>query len=261
MAAVKRLEEDLSQVTHLIVTSCTGMYAPGLDLELVQRLGLSTDVERTMIGFMGCYAAINALKLSHHIVRSVPSARVLLVNLELSSLHMQETANIEKLLSFLVFADGCAASLVSAEPRGLAIEGFLSEVIPNTAEQITWHVRDQGFEMHLSGLVPKSIHSNLGPVVRRLQAKLGTEQPSVWAVHPGGRSVLDAVQAGLQLAPDALDASRDILARFGNMSSATVMFVLASVMQQAPAEALGCAMSFGPGATAETMLFRKAATC
>ncbi|MGA2050732.1 MAG: type III polyketide synthase, partial [Terracidiphilus sp.] len=133
-------EEERGSVTHVVVTSCTGLYAPGLDFEVVNHLGLNPSVERTMIGFMGCYAAINALKSAHHIVRSEPSARVLVLNLELCSLHFQETAELEQVLSFLVFADGCAASLVSAEPKGLAIDSFLALNIPSTSHLITWRI-------------------------------------------------------------------------------------------------------------------------
>ena len=115
------LGAEARRITHVIVTSCTGMYAPGLDLDLVRRCDLDPSVERTMVCFMGCYAAINALKLARHIVRSEPAARVLILNLELCSLHLQETASLEQMLSFLVFADGCAASLVSADPVGLAL--------------------------------------------------------------------------------------------------------------------------------------------
>src|SRR5579871_1515002 len=116
--------EERASITHVVVTSCTGLYAPGLDYEIVDHLGLNPSVERTMIGFMGCYAAINALKSAHHIVRSMPEARVLILNLELCSLHMQETKELEQLLSFLLFADGAAASLVSANPVGLRIDSF-----------------------------------------------------------------------------------------------------------------------------------------
>src|SRR5271157_3218580 len=119
-------EEERRGITHVIVTSCTGLYAPGLDFEVVNHLGLNPSVERTMIGFMGCYVAINALKSAHHAVRSVPDAKVLVLNLELCSLHFQETEELEQVLSFLVFADGCAASLVSAEQQGLALDSFLA---------------------------------------------------------------------------------------------------------------------------------------
>src|ERR1700742_662432 len=118
-------EDERRGITHVIVTSCTGLYAPGLDIEMAQHLGLEQPVERTMIGFMGCYAAINALKAARHIVRSEPDAKVLILSLELCTLHMQETQDLEQLLSFLLFADGCSASLVSAEKAGLGLDSFL----------------------------------------------------------------------------------------------------------------------------------------
>lgn len=208
-----------------------------------------------MIGFMGCYAAINALKSAHHIVRSEPDARVLMLNLELCSLHFQETSELEQVLSFLVFADGCAASLVSAKPEGLAIDSFLAVSIPGTSHLITWRIGELGFDMHLSGQVPGEIGGalrQLGSEVTRGRDPLAIE---LWAVHPGGRSILDAVEKGLALEPDALSSSRSVLAKYGNMSSATVMFVLSEIMQRAQSGQQGCAMSFGPGLTAETMLF------
>jgi len=248
-------EEERGAVTHVIVTSCTGLYAPGLDFEVVNHLGLNPSVERTMIGFMGCYAAINALKSAHHIVRSEPEARVLVLNLELCSLHFQETKELEQVLSFLVFADGCAASLVSAEPQGLAIDSFLALQIPQTSHLITWRIGELGFDMHLSGQVPGEIGGALKQLGRQVTRGKDPLELDLWAVHPGGRSILDAVEKGLTLAPDALASSRSVLAQFGNMSSATVMFVLREIMQHARSGQQGCAMSFGPGLTAETMLF------
>ncbi len=256
-AAVAGLDlgDDAAAVTHVLVTSCTGHYAPGIDLELIARFGLNPGVERTMIGFMGCYAAINALKLARHIVRSEPAAKVLIVNLELCTLHLQETADIEQVLSFLVFGDGCAASLVSAEPVGLALDRFHAMLVPDSHELITWKIRELGFDMLLSGKVPGAIGQGLKLGSAGILDGNPAKSINLWAVHPGGRSVLDAVEAGLDLPPSALAASRDILARFGNMSSATIMFVLKNVLEAARPGQSGCAMSFGPGLTAETMLF------
>ncbi len=141
-------------VTHLIVTTCTGFYAPGLDLQIVDRFGLRPGVERTMIGFMGCQAALPGLKLARHIVRSQPAARVLMVNLELCTLHLQETSDLQSVLSFLIFADGCAASIVSAEPAGLELHGFGTALLPDSRAQITWRIAEQGFLMWLDGAVP-----------------------------------------------------------------------------------------------------------
>ena len=256
-AAEKLLDgEDRSRITHVIVTSCTGLSAPGIDLALVEQCGLSPSVERTMVGFMGCYAAINALKLARHIVRSQPDARVLAVNLELCSLHLHETADMEEILSFLLFADGCAAALISAEPKGVAMESFHAALVPGTAELIRWHIRQQGFDMVLSGAVPGTIRTALAGARDAITG--GANDIDLWAVHPGGRTVLDAVEQAFGLAPTALGASRSVLNDYGNMSSGTVMFVLDRIMRGGN-EGRGCAMSFGPGLVAETMMFHMAA--
>jgi predicted naringenin-chalcone synthase len=251
-------EAERTGITHILVTSCTGLYAPGLDFDILDHLGLPPTVERTMIGFMGCYAAINGLKQARHIVRSEPAAKVLLLNLELCTLHLQETQELEQVLSFLVFGDGCAASLISAEPTGFALDSFRSVLIPETRNLITWKIRGVGFDMLLSGKVPGEIGKALAVSGSEVLGELTPEEITLWGVHPGGKSVLDAVQRGLALHEHALDASREVLQCFGNMSSATVMFVLQRLMEKAQPGELGCAMSFGPGLTAETMLFHAA---
>jgi predicted naringenin-chalcone synthase len=258
-AVEKLLEgEDRARITHVIVTSCTGFSAPGIDLALVEHCGLPSSVERTMVGFMGCYAAINALKLARHIVRSDPGARVLAVNLELCTLHLRETADMEEILSFLLFADGCAAALISADRKGVAMESFRAALVPGTSELIRWHIRQQGFDMVLSGAVPGVIRTALTGLRDALLG--GVNDVELWAVHPGGRTVLDAVEHAFGLAPAALSASRGVLNDFGNMSSGTVMFVLDRIMRGARGGGQrGCAMSFGPGLVAETMMFHMAA--
>ncbi len=245
-------------ITHVIVTTCTGLSAPGLDLELVERCGLHPSVERTVVGFMGCYAGINALKLSRHIIRSDPSARVLLLSLELCTLHLQETSDLEQVLSFLVFGDGAAASLITAEPVGLALDRFHAVLVPETTGLITWHIRELGFDMFLSGQVPGAVGHGLKLTKDEILAGQKPEDIDLWAVHPGGRSVLDAVEGALALGPNALATSRDVLDRYGNMSSATVMFVLKEMLKPDHPKGRGCAMAFGPGLTAETMLFHTA---
>jgi len=252
--AVDRLalnERERSGITHVLVTCCTGLYAPGLDFEIVDHLGLSGGVERTMVGFMGCYAAINALKLARHIVRSDPKAGVLMVNLELCTLHLQETQELEQVLSFLVFADGAAASLITGQEQGFAMDSFKALMVPETRGLITWKIRGLGFDMLLSGQVP----GELGRALHESELMAERDYIDLWAAHPGGRSILDAVEKGLELPFNALEASREVLSRFGNMSSATVMFVLERMMQQSRSGQRGCAMSFGPGLTAETMRF------
>jgi alpha-pyrone synthase len=244
-------EKERKQIRHVIVTCCTGLYAPGLDFFVIDHLGLAPSTERTMIGFMGCYAAINGLKQARHIVRSEPRESVLMVNLERCSLHLNETQNLEEVLSFLIFGDGCAASLISSERAGLEIDGFRAMQLDGTRKLITWRIGDLGFDMMLSGRVPCEIAKELRAQADGLQLH-GVE---LWAVHPGGRSVLDAVQDGLGLCPEALRASRRVLSEFGNMSSASVMFVMHELMGKARQAQRGCAISFGPGITAETMRF------
>ena len=244
--------------THLIVTTCTGLHAPGVDLEIMRSLELDDGVERTVVGFMGCYAAINGLKLARHIVRSDPAARVLMVNVELCTLHLQWTDDLEELLSFMIFADGCAATLISADPCGLEMLGFEAAVIPGSEEEITWRVGGQGFDMRLAGTVPGIVGRALPGIVDSLRNKFRVNDLSLWAVHPGGRSILDAVETSLALPADALTASRRVLRDYGNMSSPTVMFVLKALMDEAADGQAGAALAFGPGLTAETMVFRTA---
>lgn len=244
--------EELRRIRHVLVTCCTGFYAPGLDIEIVDYLGLPDSTERTMIGFMGCYAAINALRLARHTVRSEPDACALVIDLELCSLHFHQTQDINEALSFLLFGDGCSAALVGADPIGFEMKSFHTLQIENSRDLITWRVGDLGFDMFLSGHVPATIAKGM-----RENGAAVADGASVdlWAVHPGGRSILDAVESGLSLSPDALRASRRVLSLFGNMSSATVMFVLEELMRDATSAQRGCAVSFGPGLTAEIMRF------
>ncbi len=252
------IADDRAAITHLIVASCTGFTAPGLDFHIMTAAVLSPSVERTIVGFMGCFAAVNALKLARHVVRSEPEAKVLVVCVELSSLHLQEQWELEKMLSFLLFGDGCGACLVSADPVGLALDRFHATVIPRSADLITWHIRDRGFEMHLSGQVPGRIRRWLLEHGADLLGNRTVNDIALWAVHAGGRSILDAVQHGLALPPDALRHSRDVLRAFGNMSSATLVFVLDRILRAPNGAGDGMAMAFGPGLTVETFGFHRA---
>jgi predicted naringenin-chalcone synthase len=259
-AAVEKLlaPAERKEITHLVLTCCTGFSAPGVDLQLIDRCGLPSNIERTMIGFMGCYAAVNALKVAHHIVRSEPRARVLALNIELCTLHLKETGDIEQVLSFLLFGDGCAAALVTAEPQGVALDSFRAVLVPQTADWITWNIGEQGFDMVLSGQVPAGIQMGLAEGRGAILGSTAISDIDLWAVHPGGRTVLDAVEKAFELREENLAPSRDILRRFGNMSSATIMFVLESMLAQARGGERGCGMSFGPGLVAETMRFHMA---
>ncbi len=258
------LEGERERITHLVVASCTGFIAPGIDQLIVKAAGLNPGVERTVVGFMGCYAAVNSLRLAHHFVRSDPAARVLVVNLELCTLHFQETGNIEQLLSMLLFGDGCSAALVTADETGLALNDFRATTIADSGEAITWRIGDQGFDMHLSGEVPGRIQRALKFETERndgdgLLRGTRPEDYGVWAVHAGGRTILDAVETGFGLDGMALHWSRGVLKDFGNMSSATLMFVLQRVLggigTSVDRAARGFGVAFGPGLAAESFRF------
>jgi predicted naringenin-chalcone synthase len=255
LQAIGGLAQDLSTVTHLVVASCTGFVAPGVDQIIARQLGLSPSVERLLVGFMGCYAAVTALRSAAHIVRSQPEARVLVVTVELSSLHLNRTGSIESLLAMLQFGDGAAAALVCADGPGLSVEAPFATTLPESEDLIRWDIGDNGFEMHLSGQVSGRIADALrDPALVTTLAGGVPADVDAWAVHAGGRSILDAVEQGLSLAPDALSESRQVLLEGGNMSSATLMFVLARMMERPVSR--GVALAFGPGLAAEGFRFR-----
>jgi predicted naringenin-chalcone synthase len=257
LAAIARLREqiELDGITHLVVASCTGFIAPGIDQIIARELGLE-GVERTVVGFMGCYAAVCALRTAYHIARSDPEARVLAVTVELCSLHLQKTQQLESLLAQLQFSDGAGAALVTSEPTGLEMTHLFSMQLEDSAELIQWRIGDTGFEMTLSGEVPVRIRDALAEekVRSTIFNGWGPDQISSWAVHAGGRSILDAAEKGLELPQGALWASRDVLARCGNMSSSTLMFVLSELIDR-PDTGKGVAIAFGPGLAAEGFHF------
>ena len=260
VAAIDALAKKvpIDGISHLVVASCTGFVAPGIDQIIAARIGLSPAVERLLVGFMGCYAAVAALRSARHIVRSDPDARVLVLAVELSTLHLQDVSAIEPLLAMLQFADGAAAALVTAAPTGLELERGFAAALPDSAALIRWDITDQGFAMHLGGEVPARIAGALADEAFVALAT-GGQAPAdlTWAVHAGGRSILDAVQKALGLPATALEASRGVLRDNGNMSSATLMFVLERLLAGAPVDQ-GVALAFGPGLAAEGIAFRAA---
>lgn len=262
--AIEALSPDIAAagITHLVVASCTGFVAPGIDQIIVERTGIDPTVERTVIGFMGCYAAVNSLRAAHHIVRSEPDARVLVVTVELCTLHFQRTQDLGRLLAMFLFGDGAAAALVTADSIGIALTDFRSAAIPGSADAITWRIGDQGFDMHLGGEVPARIAEALANERMRnddrgLLRGQAPEDFDLWAVHAGGRTILDAVERAFDLDPDALSPSRAVLRDVGNVSSSTLMFVLERMLAgHGRSEAKGLALAFGPGLAAESFRFR-----
>lgn len=253
--------EYASSITHLITVSCTGMSAPGLDLELVGKLGLSPSVFRTSVNFMGCYAAIHGLKLADALVRSSTNARVLVVCTELCTLHFQQEPTLDNMLSSLLFADGSAAVLVvpADDPRkGLKLTGFYSLVDAKGKDDMTWNLSAEGFRMTLSGYVPDLIKSDFASLVGEALSQKGTapEKVTHWCIHPGGRKILDSIQKSMDLPEDALNACYEILGQYGNMSSPSLLFILQRIWQSMDDSRSNCIFgaAFGPGLTMETFI-------
>lgn len=249
-----------SEITHLITVSCTGMSAPGLDLQLMQEMNMPTDIFRTSVNFMGCYAAIHALKLAQMICSSSTNANVVIVATELCTLHFQEIFTEDNAASSLLFADGAAAVLVSNHQfseTSLHLHSFYSQVAQRGEADMAWQLSSKGFLMTLSGYIPQLISEDIAQLVENAMAYSGMNKTDIthWCIHPGGKRILDLIQQKLCLPSDALDDSRSILSQYGNMSSPTVLFVLKEIMRKAdkgPAKMMG--MAFGPGLTMETFI-------
>ncbi|MXO59183.1 type III polyketide synthase [Altererythrobacter salegens] len=254
LEAIRKLP-DFEGITHLVVASCTGFTAPGIDQIIARELGLPGNVERTLIGFMGCYAGATALRTAGHLANANPGAKVLVVTVELCSLHLQAKANLEATLAMAQFSDGAAAAIVSCEGPGLAIGEGLSATIEESSDLITWTIGDTGFLMNLSGEVPRRLSQAMADpaLAGRIVNGGSAAEIDAWAVHPGGASILDAVERAFHLPETALAESRAVLRNCGNMSSAAVMFVLERIMRRKPER--GVALAFGPGLAMEGFRF------
>jgi predicted naringenin-chalcone synthase len=250
----------LQKITHLITVSCTGMSAPGLDLELLELLDLPVTTFRTSINFMGCYAAIHALKIADAFCKADKKANILIVCTELCTLHFQKRPTIDNLTSSLLFGDGAAAVLISGddEQGGLKPEHFFSTIALRGKQDMAWELSSSGFQMKLSGYVADLIEEDFNKLVcDALQAAgIRKEEITHWCIHPGGKKILEAVHKSLGFTNGQLQHSYDVLKDYGNMSSATVLFVLKDIMNaidnEQPAKILGAA--FGPGLTMETFI-------
>lgn len=243
-------------ITHLVLTTCTGFFAPGPDVALQQSLGLSPDVQRMQIGFMGCYAGLNGLRAADQIVRSDPEAKVLQVSVELCTLHYQRTPTVEVMVPNILFADGAGAAVYAADgggSEGLAtVTATRSTIAPDTQGQMAWEVGDHGFVMTLDDAVPGTLEAQVGPFVDALARAGDTSRAETagWAVHPGGRRIVEAVASGLNLDDDGVAPAFDVLRTVGNLSSATIFFVLDRALRRTEAGPV-MALGFGPGLTME----------
>jgi predicted naringenin-chalcone synthase len=250
-------------ITHVVTASCTGFYNPGPDYYIVRDLGMPHSTQRYHLGFMGCYAAFPALRMAAQFCEARPEAVVLVMCLELCSLHLQMNGNEDCLLANSLFADGGGAAIVSArEPApgrsAYRVGDFHSALVPSGEGDMAWRIGDRGFDIALSSYVPKIIGANIREFIEPSLAASGLAPPNVetWAVHPGGRSIIDQVQTTLALAPEQVRASREVLRDYGNMSSASILFVLRNILDgpSRGGREKVCAMAFGPGLTVEMAL-------
>jgi alpha-pyrone synthase len=260
---------NAQDITHLIVVSCTGFSAPGIDIHLIKHLGLSYTVSRTMIGFMGCHAAFNGLRTAHAICQSDRNAKVLLVCVELCSLHFQVADTLENTIINAIFSDGAAAAILTSSPFAQA-EGKLaytdgySLLIENTEELMNWTIGDTGFLMGLSPRVPDVVVGHLPDYLQAFlkQHDLTQNDLDFWAIHPGGRKIIENIQSACELCDRMVADSYEVLRRYGNMSSPTILFILKQILEKhqsgvdAPFQN-GIALAFGPGLSIEGCLFQK----
>ena len=249
-----------NEITHLITVSCTGMSAPGLDLQVMDLMDLPKNIYRTSVNFMGCYAAIHGLKMADAICRTEKNAKVMIVCTELCTLHFQKEPTIDSIASSLLFGDGAAAVLVAGDDypkKGLMLDQFYSEVITKGKKDMAWELSSSGFLMTLSGFVPELLEEDFNPLVTRALEKAGIDRGEIshWCIHPGGRRILDAIHRSLSFTNGDLQYSYETLKEVGNLSSATILFVLKKIMNAGLTSGQRIfSAAFGPGLTMETFV-------
>lgn len=254
------LQMEPASITHLITVSCTGMQAPGLDLAIVKELNLRTNIYRTSVNFMGCYAAIHGLKHAHYIAEKEPDAKVLVVCVELCTLHFQKDKSIDNITSTIIFGDGAAAVLVEnsgSQRAGWEIRNFYSEINFEGIKDMAWKISADGFLMTLTSKVPEILEKKCKGILDNALEYYGIEAETVdgWCIHPGGKKILEAVERGSLITRQQLQESYDVLKEYGNMSSPTVLFVLEKILKRAERDSAVkniVGMAFGPGLTLET---------
>jgi predicted naringenin-chalcone synthase len=251
---------NASEISHLITVSCTGMSAPGLDLQIAEELNLSPNIFRTSVNFMGCYAAIHAMKIAKMICDTTPGANVIIVSTELCTIHFQKEYTLDNAASSLLFGDGSAAMLISNSDKyhsNISVQHFFSQVSLKGKKDMSWELSSKGFLMTLSGYVPQLIQEDIGALLENALKQSGIKKEAIthWCIHPGGKKIIDVIQKQLKLTTEDFRFSSDILSRYGNMSSTTILFVLKEIMEACVNEkATIFGVAFGPGLTMETFL-------
>lgn len=261
LKAISSWGGDVTEITHVISVSCTGVMAPGIEFRLIKSLGLQPTVQRLGINLMGCFGAFKGLQVASAYARENPNHRILVVCTELCSLHLQSDLSTETILANSLFSDGAAAAIVGCQsrPHEKALFSMIqhhSFALEDTLDKMTWEVGDHGFFMHLSSFVPslikRHIHSFIDPILKNYTSISECN----WAIHPGGKSILDAVERSLNLSKEQTQAAWQVLANYGNMSSATFLFILERLAQQQERNPWTVGLGFGPGLSIEGVLLR-----
>jgi predicted naringenin-chalcone synthase len=256
-SALQQAGVEANSLTHLILISCTGMVAPGLELDLMRRLDIPSSVERYCIHFMGCYAAFTGLRLADQLVKANPKSRVLVVSVELCTLHFQKEYTEDNLLANSLFGDGAAAALVMQSEKGLQIKNYFSEVLWEGEKDMAWKIGDFGFEMRLSQYIPSLLNQGIRRLRDLFEAKFNFSKVRHVAIHPGGKQILIQVQEAFGLSPEVNRHALEVLRTCGNMSSASILFVLERMLQDSSIQGDILALGFGPGLTLETTHYEK----
>ncbi len=270
--ALKAIENCLSelenfhvhQITHVITVSCTGMYAPGIDIEIVHRLNLHSTTNRTAINFMGCYGAFNAIKIADAICKSNPDATVLIVCVEICTIHFQKSMHLDNIISNSLFADGAACVIIQSQTnrkKYFSLENFHNDLMPQSNDAMAWHIGDNGFDIVLSSYVPDIIRGNISSYMEKLfhQYKLNLSDIDFFAIHPGGLKILEACETALNISKENNKYAYQTLRNYGNMSSVTILFVLKAIwddIQYSEHHKNIFSCAFGPGLTLESMLLK-----
>jgi predicted naringenin-chalcone synthase len=248
---------EVGEVTHLILVSCTGMYAPGVEMKIIEQMGFKSTIERYSIHFMGCYASFNAIKLADRICDSDPKANVLILSVEICTIHFQKDYTEDNLIANALFADGAAAALITKSQHGIRIKDYESQIFREGETDMAWHIGDHGFEMKLSKYVPELLDKGIRKFKQGLEDRFGLSKIRQFAIHPGGQQILNKVEQVMGIAKGQNDYSHDVLRKFGNMSSASILFVLQAVLQDPIVTGDMLVMGFGPGLTLETLLVER----
>lgn len=270
--AIAHLDDPATDIGLLVFATSTGFIAPGVDVAVVKQLGLSPTVSRVVVNFMGCAAAMNAIRAAADFVRVRPDQKALVICLELSSVNAVFADTANDVIIHSLFGDGCGAVVIGASqvqqpqmPGTVVIRNSFSHLLDDAEDGIVLGVNDDGITCELSENLPEYIYRGVDPAMTAALRRLGLRKPDIdlWAIHPGGPKIIEQSARSLGLAPAHTQVSWDILARYGNMLSVSLIFVLEEMIRRADDAAAqsntaiftGVAFSFAPGVTLEGIVF------